>query len=168
MDDATDASGPATLWGILRSDHSKNEGKEREQAGEDVANLSQTSGLGLAVYRIVHEWRIAQALRETEDSGFYEWQEPANTPCNERDQDGPNGINGPAGLDEKKGGTQYSSPCASSPFHTEKFDFIPPMIRPPELTKTQKRKLEKKRAALKRKEAAELKRRRGDGKSEGF
>ncbi len=51
--------------------------------------------------------------------------------------------------------TQYSSPGASSPFHTEKFDFIPPMIRPIELTKTQKRKLEKKRAALKKKEAAQ-------------
>ena len=190
---SSDAKGPATLWGILRSDHSENESKERE-AGEDVANSSEVSdypGDTVAGYRVVREWEITEALQATADVALKERETgPPNTPDNERDQDGPKGVNdhsdksnGPKAsvllsADSCENGdtksndsdaiaralstTRYSSSGALLPFQTEKFDLIPAMIKPPELTKTQKRKLEKKRAALKKREAAELERRRGD------
>ncbi len=188
---SSDAKGPATPWGILRSDHSENESKERE-AGEDVANSSEVSDYprdGRAIYRIILEWRVRQALRASEeDDSDEEETGPPNTPQPDgQDEDGPSGINEgskasvllsadscennniktndsntTAGAPST---TQYSSSGSSLTFQTEKFDHIPAMIRPPGLTKTQKRKLEKKRAALKKREAAELERRRGDDNS---
>ena len=54
--------------------------------------------------------------------------------------------------------TSSTPPRPSSPFQVERFDFIGPVPQPKELNKTQKRKLERKRAAAKIKEEKALRR----------
>ena len=164
----SEAAGPATLWGILRSDQPEEKAAAVDEGLADVsASPAQPSQEAIPEEKNHpgdSEGEKSQASAALTNIGVM--QDNAEKGDNQKTcnvaSESPR-ITSSAEIDKGCSGDdcnhplvpdrKYSSPRVISLPQAEKFDLIPPMAQPTGLTKTQKRKLERRRAAEKKAKA---------------